>query len=148
MIIEKTGNILKIDRGTANVMYIFREMLAAIRSDSSKNKIHLMTASYSRNSDFNVLPYSEITSPVFGSYSDFLDYILNFANSEVGEYAFTATSADAGSDSIDVSAYGWTSVSQVFVNNAFIPAADYSITSGTLSFDVNIGEGDVITIYA
>ena len=146
--IEKNGSLLSIDRGMSNVIYIFQNQLAAVRVDNSKSKIHMMTAAYIRNSDFTVLDFDDIESPVFASFAEMVQYVLDFADSDVGEFSFVASAADAGSDSIDVSAYDWGSISQVFLNNAFIPAADWTLSSGTLSFDVNVDEGDNITIYA
>ena len=146
--IEKNGSLLSIDRGMSNTVYIFRNQLAAVRADKSKNKIHLMTAAYSRNNDFNVLSLSDIESPVFTNFDEMVQYILDFADSDIGEFSFTASAADASTDSIDVSDYNWDGISQVFLNNAFIPSDDWTLSGDTLSFGVNVDEGDNITIYA
>jgi len=147
MELSTNGDYLVVNYNDASTVNVKAQNISRIK-ERGDTVLKIVTQGVAGNTDIIKIKFSDVTSPVFGSFSDLVTYVSNFSSTSINEYVHVVTASEASTDEADISAFGISSISQVFLNNAFIPSGDYTFDGSTLSFDNNIDENDIITIYA
>lgn len=142
MNLEDIGNRIVIEYNHGSVSVLKEDIVDVSTNDTRERIVLIVDGGRDR-----IIRFAAVESPVFASFSDLSDWINGATQSSGGAIEIIADADDASSDSIDVSAYSVSEIRTLFLNNAFVPSDDYTLSSGTVSFDINIDEGDIISIY-